>query len=77
MTKKQKAKEEFVRSTTALTVKLFSTLSPEEQERRMAAAEKMLTKIETSKTSSCTAGTSEIPVLGRAGRSEARQSHQG
>jgi hypothetical protein len=58
MTQTHISKDEFIKQTTALTVDLFSGMSREEQERRMKAAEDMLTRIENSKTVPCTADTS-------------------
>ena len=69
--KKPISKKEFVSRVTELTLRHFSKMSPAEQERRLSAAERRLSRIHRD-TSSTTSRTVETPPI----RLSARSPHE-
>ena len=68
MAQAQITKEEFVRRATELTVELFSTMPPDEQERRLSAAERRVAKIKASKKGSYSDRTPQNPLVSQSPR---------
>jgi hypothetical protein len=71
MTQKQLTKEEFIERFTDLSVKVLSQMTPEEQERRLQAAERRLSSRNgSSSNSSYTGHTHPTPLVAQSPRSK-------